>query len=85
MEEAYRRATQRGSERRHHEQEPKKKERNPQTGHGPKEHPNLPIVEVTHELDEADRIVKPAAILWIPGMVNSRNRKKSTSLIFSTF
>jgi transposase len=32
--------------------EPAKK---PQRGHGPREQPNLPIVDVKHELDEADR------------------------------
>ena len=32
-----------------------KKERAPQRGHGPREQPNLPVVEVVHELDAADK------------------------------
>jgi transposase len=31
-------------------------DKKPQTGHGPKAQPNLPVVEVVHRLDEADQI-----------------------------
>ena len=34
----------------------KKDEKTPQTGHGPREQPKLPVEEELHELDEADRI-----------------------------
>jgi len=35
---------------------PKPKEKKPKTGHGPREQPNLPVEEVLHDLDEADRV-----------------------------
>ncbi len=41
------------SERSDHE--PKAKEKQPQRGHGPTDQPNLPIVDVPHDLDEADK------------------------------
>jgi len=47
----------RSSEKRPHPPEAKEpKEKQPQTGHGPREQLALPVVEVIHDLDEPDRI-----------------------------
>jgi transposase len=51
---AYRRTYERGSERRPREKP--EREKKPQTGHGPKEQPRLPIVEEVHTLDEPDKV-----------------------------
>ena len=39
--------------------EPAAAPRPPQTGHGPRAQPRLPLVDHVHELDEADRAVLP--------------------------
>lgn len=57
LEDAYRRVYNKGSERRARG-EKKQKGETEQKGHGPKAQPALPIEEVVHELDEADRVCK---------------------------
>ena len=57
LEAAYAKTYQHGSERRHRSDVDKPKpERAPQTGHGPKAQPQLPQIEVIHELDDADKV-----------------------------
>lgn len=43
------------SEKRPHEGEPERGPKPPQTGHGPRSQPTLPIREVLHDLDEPDK------------------------------
>lgn len=46
----------RASTERRGESNKPKAEKKPQVGHGPKAQPNLPVVQVVHDLDEADKV-----------------------------
>jgi transposase len=55
LSEAYAQTRRGGSERRHRDEETADKAKSKQSGHGPTPQPLLPIVEVDHDLDEADK------------------------------